>query len=179
MDINKITREWISGPLNMEDSQWVIRNWMPPFKDRPMYGLISSNRDLARFGLFILNGGRWANQPIIEDPNDVREMLKPSQKMNPSYGILWWLNGQKYFLTHEDPPHKVEGQYMPSAPSDLVAAVGLFDRAVFIVPSHDLVITRLGFMGIIDPAQMGRHPFFKEFWKKITLALPKRPATNN
>ncbi len=87
--------------------------------------LISSNRDLARFGLFILNGGSWANQPIIKDSNDVREMLKPSQKMNPSYGILWWLNGQKYFLTHADPPIKIERQYIPSAPSDLVAALGL------------------------------------------------------
>ena len=57
-DINEITREWISGPLNMEDTQWVIRKWMPPFKDRPMVGMITSNRDLARFGLFILTGGK-------------------------------------------------------------------------------------------------------------------------
>lgn len=173
-DINEITREWISGPLHMEDTQWVIRKWLPPFKDRPMVGMITSNRDLARFGLFILTGGRWAGQSIFKDLNDVREMFEPSQKMNPSYGNLWWLNGQKYFLTPADPPLKIEEQLILSAPPDLVAALGLFDRAVFIVPSHNLVVTRLGFMGIIDPTPRENHPFFDEFWKKLTPALPKK-----
>ncbi|MBI4764696.1 MAG: serine hydrolase [Deltaproteobacteria bacterium] len=175
-DINEITREWISGPLNMEDTKWVIRKWMPPFKDRPVVGMITSNRDLARFGLFLLTGGSWAGQSIFMNLNDVREMFEPSQKMNPSYGILWWLNGQKYFLTPADPPVKIEQPLIPSAPLDLVAALGLFDRAVFIVPSHDLVVTRLGFMGNIDPTQMETHPFFDEFWKKLTPALPKKAS---
>ncbi len=126
--------------------------------------------------MFIFNGGRWPGQPIIKDPNDVREMLEPSQKMNPSYGTLWWLNGRKYFLTHENPPNKIAGQYIPDAPFDLVAAVGLFDRAVFIVPSYDLVVTRIGFMGGIDSAPLEIHPFIDEFWKKLTPALPKNTS---
>ncbi len=173
-DINEITREWITGPLKMEDTKWIIRKWMPPFKDRPMYGLISSNRDLARFGLFILADGSWTGHSIIKDPNDVREMLEPSQKLNPSYGTLWWLNGQKYFLTPADPPKRIEHPRFPSAPLDLVAALGAFDRSVFIVPSHDLVVTRIGFMGIVDPDQMEKNTFFDEFWKKLAPALPKK-----
>jgi hypothetical protein len=94
--------------------------------------------------------------------------------MNPSYGMLWWLNGQEYFLTSADPPLKIEQSKIPSAPHDLVAALGQFDRAVFIVPSHDLIVTRLGFIGIIDPTQMGTHSFLDEFWKKLTPALPKK-----
>lgn len=173
-DIDEITREWISGPLKMEDTKWVIRPWMPPFKDRPMVGMITSNRDLARFGLFLLTGGRWAGQSIFKDSNEVWKMFEPSQKLNPSYGKLWWLNGQKYHLTSADPPVKIEQQKIPSAPLDLVAALGQFDRAVFIVPSHDLVVTRLGFKGIIDPNQMETHTFSDEFWRKLTPALPKK-----
>jgi len=52
---------------------------------------------MARFGLLILNKGRWDQTPILTDTAYYRQMLTPSQNLNQAYGYLWWLNGQPSF----------------------------------------------------------------------------------
>jgi hypothetical protein len=92
-------------------------------------------------------------------------MLTPSQPLNPSYGLLWWLNGQARFqlagATVSQP-----GSLIPSAPRDLVAALGALDRKCYIVPSLGLVVTRLG-------DQTGE-AFNNEFWKLLMKAVPSQ-----
>src|SRR3712207_7221197 len=52
-------------------------------------------------------------------------MLSPQAPDNPAYGFLWWLNGQR---THRLPgPMRMRtfaGPLIPSAPPDLVSALG-------------------------------------------------------
>ena len=38
--------------------------------------------------------GTWNGEPIMTDKDYIHDMSHPSQEMNPSYGYLWWLNGQ-------------------------------------------------------------------------------------
>ena len=67
--------------------------------------------------------------------------MHPSQELNPSYGYLWWLNGQAKVMRGG---RLVPGPLVPSAPPDLIAALGAFQRKLYVVPSQQLVVTRLG-----------------------------------
>ena len=78
---------------------------IPGYSATDVDGLLSSfNRvvfstalDMARFGLFISQGASWdgAESPLSSQFYDA--MISPSQSLNPSYGYLWWLNGQDFF----------------------------------------------------------------------------------
>lgn len=183
-DLRVLTREWLTGPLAMNDTRWLERTYAPKIKEFPMLGLATSARDLARFGLFILAGGKWADRALVENPEHVLEMLRPSQKMNPSYGHLWWLNGQDKVLmanpaTQEPAPGVVKaleaaGPLVPTAPPDLVVGLGALDRKLYVVPSLGLVVIRLG-DSTLDPDQPADAPstFNRDLWEKLMAAAPK------
>ena len=59
-----------------------------------------------------------------------------------------------------------KGPLIPTAPPDLVAALGAVDRKLYVVPSLGLVITRLG--NSAGPA------FQNEFWKLLMEAAPAK-----
>jgi len=92
-------------------------------------GLHLSARDLARFGLLIVSGGRWNDEPIIPEAT-VAEMTTVSQELNRAYGLGWWSNS--------------EGAYAPGLPRDLVALSGFRFNRCYAIPSLDLVVARVG-----------------------------------
>jgi CubicO group peptidase (beta-lactamase class C family) len=53
-------------------------------------GLWINSRDLARFGLLILNRGNWEGKLLVSD-KWLKEATTPSAH-GPNYGYLWWLN---------------------------------------------------------------------------------------
>ncbi|MGQ0647731.1 MAG: hypothetical protein ACT4P7_09160 [Gemmatimonadaceae bacterium] len=72
-------------------------------------------------------------------------MTSSSSPSNPSYGYLWWLNGQ---VSHRIPgrytlPSRT-GSLIPSAPADRFAALGKGDKKIYVIPSLDLVVARHG-----------------------------------
>jgi CubicO group peptidase (beta-lactamase class C family) len=159
-----LTRKWLTGRIGMNDSKWVGR---PGAGDRnPVNprGFATTARDLARFGLLILAEGRWGGETVIADREYLRAALRPSQELNPSYGYLWWLNGQKEVARGAG--KRTPGPLIPGAPADLVAALGAGDRKLYVVPSLGLVVTRLG-----DATGPG---FDKEFWQALQGAAPRR-----
>jgi CubicO group peptidase (beta-lactamase class C family) len=162
-DIQTFTHDVLIGPIGMTDSRWLPRPWTAGNDAANSIGLATTGRDLARFGLLILAGGKWDRKDLLQNPNYFRQMLTPSQDLNPSYGLLWWLNGQRRFqlagATTSQP-----GSLIPAAPRDLVAAQGALDRKCYIVPSLGLVVTRLG-------DQTGE-AFNNEFWKLLMKAVP-------
>ena len=101
---------------------------------------------------------------MIADRDYLHAALRPSQKLNPSYGYLWWLNGQPEVARGAG--ERVKGPLIPTAPSDLVAALGAVDRKLYVVPSLGLVVTRLG--NSTGPA------FQNDFWKLLMEAAPKK-----
>lgn len=152
-DENTITKEWITNPLGMTDSKWVPRSGLGPNK----FGFATTARDLARFGLMVQAGGKWNQRTIIGDESYLKASLTASQKLNPSYGYLWWLNQSK-----------TKKPIIPSAPRDLVGAFGALGRKCYVAPSIGLVVTRLG-----DQPSNARK-FQNDFWQLLTDSAPKQ-----
>lgn len=92
------------------------------------YGFASA-RDWGKWGLLYLNDGMWLGERLLpEGWVDYSRQLTPAS--DHAYGAHFWLNhANKNF---------------PDAPSDMYFANGHDGQSVFILPSHDLVIVRLG-----------------------------------
>ena len=102
----------------------------------------STARDMARFGLLIMNEGKWVDEQVI--PSDYyNEMVNTSQDLNPAYGYLWWLNG-KSSIVLPDLPTSFEGALASQAPSEIFAGLGKNGQFVDIYPSENIVVIRMG-----------------------------------
>ena len=149
MSINQLTYEWLTAPTGMRESRWEPRRWVQSHHAANMIGFATSARDLARFGLLVLAEGKWGGHAVLKNSKYLLEALQPSQYLKPSYGLLWWLISPSWF---------------PQAPDNAVAALGRLSRIVCIVPSQQLVFTRLG-----DQANRN---FLRDFWILLSAAMP-------
>ncbi|MFD2565397.1 serine hydrolase domain-containing protein [Aquimarina rubra] len=128
----------------------------------------STARSMARFGLLNLNKGTWDTTEILTDQNYFSEMTTTSQNLNQSYGYLWWLNGKSSFRA---PAFETEfsGELMPDGPDDLIAGLGKDDQKLYVVPSQNLVIVRMG--GDTGEALLGPSSFDNELWIRINALI--------
>ncbi|PCJ25855.1 MAG: serine hydrolase, partial [SAR86 cluster bacterium] len=161
---NTLTRDWITEPLGMVNSSWTTRPWADANIGD---GFSTTVRELARFGMMIHSGGYWQDKVILKDSAYLQDMLQPSQDLNPSYGYLWWLNGQEFVLGAGPRTPKRAGQLIAAAPEDLVAMLGALDRKLYIVPSLNLIVSRLGSTGRVDGSG-----FDDAFWQALMRAAP-------
>ena len=128
------------------------------------YVFFSTPRDMARFGLLTLAQGVWAGDTILRDTGYFEAMLESSQPANPAYGYLWWLNGKSFYQL---PGFQVDlpGSLVPEAPADMVAALGRDDQKIYVVPSHNLVVVRMGeSAGGISPSASS---FDNQLWQRL------------
>ncbi len=164
--MNDYATEKLFAPLGMQDTAYVQRAGADP----RVAGLAvkMSPRDMARFGLLVLNQGRWGDKTVLADTAYLAASLNTSQELNRSYGYLWWLNGKE---SHMLPKVKrvFPGTLVPSAPKDLVAALGKGDKKIYAVPSLDLVVARYG---LDASGTEGDAPtaFDEEWWQRIMAA---------
>lgn len=130
-----------------------------------IYRIYNSNtRSMARFGLLASQNGNWDGEQIINEDFFI-ESKTTSQNINPSYGYLWWLNGKsKYML----PSTQTEfpGPLVPNAPADMVAAMGKDEQRIYIVPSKNLVIIRMG-EATVSGDNFALSSFDNVFWEKF------------
>ncbi|MEY4603364.1 MAG: hypothetical protein RIT43_656 [Bacteroidota bacterium] len=103
----------------------------------------SNARSMARFGSLILNKGNWAGNQIMTDSAYFNDMVNTSQNLNKAYGYLWWLNGKATFMV---PTLQTvfPGFLCPSAPSDMISAIGSGGQFLNVVPSQNMVWLRMG-----------------------------------
>ncbi|NDK54848.1 serine hydrolase domain-containing protein [Pontibacter fetidus] len=127
------------------------------------YVYISTARSMARFGLLMLNKGKWGTTTVLNDQAYITAMLSPSQNLNQSYGYLWWLNGKASYML-PTLQRTFSGSIAPDAPTDMVAAIGKNGQLINIVPSQNLVLIRMGENP--DNADVSLE-FQNELWKKI------------
>ncbi|OBX27271.1 CubicO group peptidase (beta-lactamase class C family) [Gelidibacter algens] len=139
-------------------------NWFT-FENSNVYA--STTRSMARFGLMIYAKGKWGNTQIVSE-NFLTQATTTSQNINEAYGYLWWLNGKP---TYHLPQTQLEfpGSLIPTAPSDMYAALGKNDQKLYVVPSKKLVIIRMG--EAADAQNFGLSDFDKVLWSKINALI--------
>lgn len=129
----------------------------------------SNTRSMARFGLLALNQGKWKNEQILNE-SFFNESITPSQNINPSYGYLWWLNGKtKYMIPGSQ--NVYQGALITNAPLDMYAAMGAEDQRIYIIPSKNMVVIRMG--DASDPQNPGfaLSGFDNGLWEKINAVI--------
>lgn len=135
-----------------------------------IYKIYNSNtRSMARFGLMALNKGKWNNEQIINEAF-LNESTNTSQNINPSYGYLWWLNGKTSYMVPGGQT-VFSGTLVPSAPADMFAAMGASDQRIYVIPSKNMVVVRMG--DASDPANpsFAVSGFDNALWQKINAVI--------
>lgn len=129
----------------------------------------SNTRSMARFGLLALNKGKWNGEVIINE-NFFNESISTSQNINPSYGYLWWLNGKsKYMVPGSQTVY--QSSLVPNAPSDMYAAMGAEDQRIYVIPSKNMVIVRMGNASDPSNPNFALSGFDNELWQKINAVI--------
>ena len=103
----------------------------------------ATSRDWAKFGLLYLHNGNWFGEQLF-DPSWSKYVSTPTATSEGRYGGHFWLNAS--------------GKYA-DAPRDLYYASGFQGQKIFIIPSKDLVIVR---MGLTDDENFDFNGFLKE-----------------
>ena len=92
------------------------------------YGYATA-RDWAKIGQLYLQDGVWKGDSIL--PKDwVIYSTTPAKASNGTYGAQFWLNRSKG---------------LPNVPEDMYACQGHRGQRIFIIPSKQIVVVRLGF----------------------------------
>lgn len=129
----------------------------------------STARDMARFGLLILNNGKWENTEIIKDTDYFNAMISTSQDLNLSYGYLWWLNG-KDSIIFPGLAKSFNLSLSENAPKDLFAGMGKNGQFVEVIPSLNMIVVR---MGEAPEGSLVPITFHDQMWKKIYAIINK------
>ena len=91
--------------------------------------IYATTRDFARFGLLYLNDGIFCGDTLLPAGwvDYTREIAEGSEG---EYGAQFWLNRQPT---------------LPDVPEDMFFPQGFKGQRIFIFPSHDLVVVRMGY----------------------------------
>jgi len=91
----------------------------------------ATTRDWAKFGLLYLHNGNWNGEQII-NPSWIDFTKMPTNGSNGVYGGHFWMNaGGKY----------------PDVPKDMFSCNGFQGQRIYIIPSKELVVVRMGVKG--------------------------------
>src|SRR6202050_5703032 len=120
----------IAQPIQMQDFRAHDGHYFTGTDTRfPAYPIEMSARDLARFALLYLHGGKWNGTPIAQQ-DWVKASTRPySDSESGGYGYLWWT-----------------GDSASGAPQEIVFPKGSFwaegslGQYAVVVPSLDLVV---------------------------------------
>jgi hypothetical protein len=112
-------------------------------------------RDFARFGLLYYNNGVWNGEQILP-ANWVKETVQPSAAdARKHYGYQFWLNGYEARV--------LSRRWYPDVPADMYFADGYGGQDIYIIPSKQLVVVRLGLHTLDE----------NKFLKEVILATSK------
>lgn len=125
----------------------------------------SKPRSMARFGLLLLNKGVWNQNTILYDTAYFKDMISTSQNLNKSYGYLTWLNGKGSYMLPQT-QLTFQNDLIPNAPPDMYSALGKNDQKIYVVPSQNLVVIRMGEAS--STQQLALSSFDNELWKRLS-----------
>lgn len=140
--VTAFARTRLFDPLGMERTFWKIRNTAGAENPQTIW---STCREAARFGQLVIDRGVGGGRRLVSEAF-LDEATRPSQPHNPAYGLLWWLNGESRYIvpSYRRLPDVHEGWLLPGYPADGIAALGVSDQKIYVIPSLEMVIVRLG-----------------------------------
>ena len=107
--------------------------------------LYLSARDLAKWAFLYLNDGTWDGQRILP-----QGWVEYTTTMAPAYytteideSLLEDNPGAQLYVNRGDPTRGISAPW-PEAPADLFGGLGHWGKSVFVIPSLDLIVVRLG-----------------------------------
>lgn len=127
-----------------------IGGWLRDPAGNPMlpFGAWLTAHEWAKFGVFLLQGGRWGDEQII--PAELLAQCYQGSAAMPAYGLTFWLNRPvpdglvPDLLPSLRDPARRGAAILPGGPADLVTAAGHHGNRCYVIPSRNLVIVRLG-----------------------------------
>jgi CubicO group peptidase (beta-lactamase class C family) len=129
----------------------------------------SNTRSMARFGLLMLNKGKWETELIVPE-SYLSNAFSTSQNINKAYGYLWWLNGKESYKLPQT-QFQFTGSLISNGPEDMISALGKNDQKIYIIPSKKMVIIRLGNVANPENPTFGLSGFDNELWAKINAVI--------
>ncbi len=156
-------RDRIARPIGMQDFRYDDERKDGEYVHgadtvHPAYPFRMSSRDLARFGLLFLNGGRWRDKQIIPR-RWVRESTAPISEAGNAgaYGYMWWVARA--------------GIHIPGVilPDGTYSARGAGGHKMIVIPAHDIVLVHR-----VDTDVKGREVKTHQFAPLIDLVLAAR-----
>jgi CubicO group peptidase (beta-lactamase class C family) len=119
----------LAEPLQMEDYEVFhgMHYVQAEYSDHAAYHFRMSARDMARFGLLYLRGGKWNGKQIIPEKWIKESVITYSSTgfpgFNAGYGYLWWIADF-------------------DNPAGVYSALGVGAQAIHVIPSEDMVIVQ-------------------------------------
>jgi CubicO group peptidase (beta-lactamase class C family) len=161
LGVEKRGEEYLSFPQRALFDKIGIRTMVmetDPFGNFLTQGYeFGSGRDWARLGNLYLQDGVWKGERILpEGFAKFVSTLAPAWEADkrPIYGALFWING--------------DGQF--PVPADAYYMAGAGGQTTLIIPSHDLVVVRLGHYRGSGPGNQA----FNRALALLTEAVPKK-----
>jgi len=161
MPLDELANDWLFEPAGATTATFRTR---PSDGTFAPFGLVASAADLAAIGALVLAG---RDSAVSSDWIDAA--LSPSSQLNPSYGYLWWLNGQDGFRLPGRKAPLQPGPLVPTAPSDVVAALGKDDQKLYVSRQLELVVVRLGDAADTNADEV-LSGFDDELWSRLVAA---------
>jgi len=131
MHADAYAERYLFAPLGIQRTAW-FRN----LDGHPHTGggLDLRPRDMARFGLLYLRGGRWRDRQVVprawvEESTRQHVDFDPPRGNSTGYGYLWW-------ILAPDPGG--------AGNERIYAAMGFRAQYIFVVPEHDMVVVVTG-----------------------------------
>jgi CubicO group peptidase (beta-lactamase class C family) len=139
--------------------------WLPSGSNNVYF---SKPRSMARFGLLLLNKGKWDQTPVLNDTTYYNSQINTSQNLNLSYGYLTWLNGKGSYML-PTLQLALPGMLVPNAPADMFSALGKNDQKIYVVPSQKIVVIRMG--NAAGNSALALSSFDNELWGKLKTVI--------
>ena len=118
----------------------------------PASGFELTAREWARLGELILNNGNYHGRQIV--PASLLGKAFIGSDANPSYGLTFWLNRQAQDGREIDIENELDLTWerarwvnvciCRNAPADMIACIGSGYQRLFVIPSMNALIVRLG-----------------------------------
>lgn len=159
--LDAMTRDWLTGPLGMADTDWRRRPAELARQSGNAWSLVTTPRDVAKLGRMVMDDGVTPDGTRLISKAQFAATFAPTLA-NPAYGRLWWMNGSDWHRAIAGA--RMEGPLLPDAPADLKLALGANGRILGIVPSLGLIAVRLG-------QQPPDADFHARFWQHVMAAV--------